>query len=389
LGVATDIKVYKRKGFKSTFNHRVALNTFIGSNSNRTQVPEGDTTLMEKVKVIIYGVGAVGSYFAKFLMEKEGVEVVGAVDVGKDKIGKDLGEVLGLKRKVGIKILGNLESVLEKTEAHIAVHATSSYLKETYPQIASILRHGVNVVSTCEELSYPYVSEPKLARELDALAKKHDTTVLGTGINPGFLMDTLVITLTSACERIDKIEATRVMDAATRRLPFQKKIGAGLTVEEFHREIEKKQITGHVGLEQSIAMIADSLAWKLDKIRAEPVEPVVATRPVQSKDIKVLIGKVAGLKQKASGTIKDKETIVLDFQAYLGVQEEYDAVTIKGIPNINQRIQPCVHGDIGTVAVIVNAIPRVINAPPGLYTMKDLPVPSATPEDMRKYIKTT
>jgi len=293
-----------------------------------------------------------------------------------------------LKQKVGIVISENIESVLRKTEADIAVHATSSFLRDTYPQIASILKQGVNVVSTCEELSYPYVSEPKLAEELDDLAKKYDVTVLGTGINPGFLMDTLVITLTSACEKIEKIEVTRVMNAATRRVPFQKKIGAGLTVEEFKEKISERHITGHVGLEQSISMIASALAWKLDKVVVQSVEPVIAKKNAESKDIKVDTGKVAGLKQKAHGVMKNTEVINLDFRAYIGAEEEYDSVIIKGVPNINQKIQPCIHGDIGTVAVIVNAIPRIINAPAGLYTMKDLPVPSATPEDMRKYIRT-
>jgi 2,4-diaminopentanoate dehydrogenase len=344
--------------------------------------------LMEKVKVISYGMGAVGGFIAKFLLEKEGVEIVGAVDVAKDKVGKDLGEVLDLKRKVGIKISESIESALQKTKADIVIHTTSSFLKDTYPQIASILKQGVNVISTCEELSYPYVSEPKLAEQLDALAKKHDATVLGTGINPGFLMDTLAITLTSACEKIEKIEITRVMNAGTRRVPFQKKIGAGLTVEEFQKKISEKHITGHVGLEQSISMIASALAWKLDKIVVQSVEPVIAKKTVESKDIKVNAGKVAGLKQKAKGIMENREVINLDFQAYIGAEEEYDSITIKGVPNINQKIQPCVHGDTGTVAVVVNAIPRVINAPAGLYTMKDMPVPSATPEDMRKYIRT-
>jgi 4-hydroxy-tetrahydrodipicolinate reductase len=343
---------------------------------------------MEKIKAISYGVGVVGGYIAKFLLEKEGIEIVGAIDVAKDKVGKDLGEVLGLERNIGVKISDDLDSALSKSTADIAIHATSSFLKDTYPQIASILEQGVNVISTCEELSYPYVSEPKLAEKLDAIAKKHGVTVLGTGINPGFLMDTLVITLTAPCVRIDKIEVVRVMNAATRRLPFQKKIGAGLTAEEFQQKIQKKQITGHVGLEQSIAMIASALAWKLDDIMIESVEPVIAKKLVESKDIRVDAGKVAGLRQKAKGIMRNRETIVLDFQAYIGAEEEYDAITIKGAPEIKQKIQPCVHGDIGTVAMIVNAIPRVINAPPGLLTMKDLPVPSATPEDMRKYVKT-
>jgi 4-hydroxy-tetrahydrodipicolinate reductase len=341
---------------------------------------------MDEVRVVLYGVGAVGSLIAKSLLERKGVKIVGTIDVAKEKVGKDLGEVLGLNKKIGITVSSNVDAVLSKTKPDIAIHATSSYLKDTYPQIVSIVKHGVNVISTCEELSYPYYSEPKIAKELDKLAKKHDVTVLGTGINPGFLMDTLVITLTAACQKIEKIEAVRVMDAAKRRLPFQKKIGAGLTAEEFKQKIERGEITGHVGLEQSIAMIADALAWKLDKIKTEPVESVIAKEPVKSDFIKVEAGKVAGLRQTARGFMENREVIVLDFQAYIGAEEEYDAITITGVPTIKQKIQPCVHGDIGTMAIIINSIPKVLKAPAGLLTMKDLPVPSAAVEDIRKYL---
>jgi len=341
---------------------------------------------MRNVRVILFGVGAVGSLIAKFLLEKDGVEIVGAIDIAKDKVGRDLGEVLGVNKKLGIEISANADALLSKVEADIAIHTTTSFLKDTFPQIASIIKHGVKVVSTCEELTYPYYTEPKLAKELDTLAKKYKTTVLGTGINPGFLMDTLVVTLTAVCQKIEKIQVVRVMNAGTRRLPFQKKIGAGLTVEEFKQKIAKKQITGHVGLEQSIAMIADALSWKLDEILVESVEPIIADKAVGSKDIKVEAGKVAGLRQKAKGFIKNREVILLNFQAYIGAEEEYDAITIEGIPSVKQKIQPCVHGDIGTIAMIVNSIPKVIKAQPGLLTMKDLPVPSAALEDMRKYI---
>jgi 4-hydroxy-tetrahydrodipicolinate reductase len=220
---------------------------------------------METIKAILYGVGAIGSLIARALLEKKGLEIVGAVDIAEDKVGKDLGEVLGLGEKLGAKVYKNAEELFLDVKADIAVHATSSFLKQVYPQIASLIKHGVDVISTCEELAYPYYSNPKIAGEIDKLAKKHGVTVLGTGINPGFLTDTLVITLTAVCQKIEKIEAVRVMNAATRRLPFQRKIGAGLTVEEFRQKIESGQITGHVGLEHSIAMIADALAWRLEK----------------------------------------------------------------------------------------------------------------------------
>jgi hypothetical protein len=340
---------------------------------------------MRRIRVVLYGVGAVGSLIANSLLEKEGIDIVGAVEIAKDKIGKDLGEVLGTKKKLGIKISEDADALLSKINADIAIHATSSFLKDTFPQIASIVKHGVKVISTCEELTYPYYTEPEIAKKLDTLAKKHNVTVLGAGINPGFLMDTLVITLTAVCQKIEKIKAIRVMNAATRRFPFQKKIGAGLTIQEFKRKIENKQITGHVGLRQSIALIADALAWKLDKIVVEPVEPVIAKKPVESRDIKVRAGDASGLRQKAIGVMKNREIIVLDFQAYIDAEEEYDAITIEGVPSIRQKIQPCVHGDVGTVAIVVNSIPKVINAPSGLLTMKDLPVPSAALGDVRKY----
>jgi hypothetical protein len=345
--------------------------------SNSSTIKDEEWSDLEKIRVALYGVGAIGTLIAKFLLEKQGMEIVGAVDIAKDKVGKDLGEVAGIGKKLGIKVSDDVDAVLSTANADITIHATSSYLKDTYPQIASIVKHGVDVVSTCEELVYPYLTEPKLARKLDELAKKHNVTVLGTGINPGFLMDTLVITLTAPCQKVEKVQASRVINAATRRVPFQKKIGAGLTVEEFQDKIKKREITGHVGLEQSIAMIADALAWKLDRIVAEPVEPVITEKPVDNSTIKVQAGRVAGLRQRAKGILKNREVITLDFQAYMGA-EEYDAITIEGVPTIKQRIQPCIHGDIGTVAMVVNSIPKVIVAPAGLLMMKDVLLPSAT-----------
>lgn len=341
---------------------------------------------MEKLRVVLFGIGAMGSRIAKFLLKKKGVQVVGAIDIAEEKVGRELGEVLGIGGQCEVIVSDDVGGVLSEAKSDIVVHATTSFLKDTYPQISEVVKRGVNVVSTCEELSYPYVANSELAEKLDKLAKKHKVTVLGTGINPGFLMDTLPITLTAVCQKIQKIKATRVMNAATRRVPFQKKIGVGLTISEFKKKIENRLITGHVGLKQSIAMIADALAWRLDKIEVGSVEPVVAKKTVESEAVKVEAGQVAGLKQRARGIREGKEVITLEFQAYIGAEEEYDSITIEGIPSVHEKISPCVHGDLGTVAVVVNSIPKVINAPPGLVTMKDLPVPSAALEDVREHI---
>jgi hypothetical protein len=342
---------------------------------------------MEKIRAVLYGIGAIGSLTANFLLQKEGLEIVGAIDAAKEKVGKNLGDILGRTVHLNVVVSDDIKTVLSEKRPHIVIHTTSSYLKDVYPQLIEIIKHGVNIVSTCEELSYPYYSAQQLAEKLNALAEKHNTTILGTGINPGFLMDTLVITLTAACQKVDKIEVIRSMDASTRRVPFQKKIGAGLSIEEFHDAIRRRLITGHVGLEQSISMVGAALAWKLEEIKTGPVEPVIAKKAVQSTAVEVKPGWVAGLRQTARGYKDGNEAIILDFRAYVGAEEDYDAISIKGIPNINQKITPCIHGDIGTVAMVTNSIPKVINAQPGLITMKDLPLPSAASKNMVNFLK--
>jgi 4-hydroxy-tetrahydrodipicolinate reductase len=336
--------------------------------------------------VVLYGVGAIGGSIAKFLLEKDGIEIVGAIDNAKEKVGKDLGEVLQIDKRLGIVISDDSKKILSKARCDVVIHSTSSYLKEVYPQIAPLAEYGINVVSTCEELSYPFVNEPDLAKKLDILGMKYGVTFLGAGINPGYLMDALVIMLTGVCQKVDKITVERVMDAGTRRVTFQKRIGAGLSVREFKKKIEEKAITGHGGLKQSIGMIASALCWELDKIEADLVEPVIAVKKVASDAIKVEKGYVTGLRQKAKGIKKNKDLITLDFQAYIGAEEEYDAIRIDGVPPINQKITPCVHGDLATVAIIVNSIPKLMNAAPGLVTMKDLSIVSAAMEDMRRYV---
>jgi len=344
-------------------------------------------SLNPEIRIILYGVGSIGSQIARLLLRKKGLKIVGAVDASPEKIGRDLGEVIGVEKTLGVSISGDSERLLSSVDADVALHATSSFLKDVYPQLAQLIKRSVNVISTCEELTYPYVVDESLAFNLDRLARKHGVTLLGTGVNPGFLMDTLPIALSGLCQEVKHIKVERVIDAAKRRLPFQKKIGAGLTPEEFEDMIEKRMITGHVGLEQSIAMIADALGLSLQRIEAEPVKPVLAEKPVESREIRVDKGRVAGLTQSAYGIIDEKAFITLVFKAYIGAEEEYDSIIIEGTPSINQKIVPCVHGDLATAAIIVNSIPKVINAAPGLKTMKDLPVPSAVINDMRSLLK--
>jgi 4-hydroxy-tetrahydrodipicolinate reductase len=334
---------------------------------------------MRRINVATFGVGVIGSLTAKHVLEEreDRLNLVGAFDVDPTKVGKDIGDVVGLGRRTGVKVSDRLADVLTK-DVDVAIHATSSFLTQTYSQIESIVDYGVDVVSSCEELSYPYVVNRRLSNKLDLLAKKKGATVLGTGINPGFLMDALPIVLTTPCKDVRKVTVTRRMNAATRRIPFQKKIGAGMTEKEFETAIKEKRISGHVGLEQSIAMIADAVGWKIGKIKVGRVEPVIAESPAKNDSVRIPSGRVLGVKQAAVGTADGAVKIELNFMAYVGSEEEYDLVEIDGTPPVNCKISPCVHGDHGTIAMLVNMIPKVVSSAPGLYTMKDIQLPSAS-----------
>ncbi|MEM2272665.1 MAG: hypothetical protein QXX56_00420 [Candidatus Bathyarchaeia archaeon] len=343
-----------------------------------------NNSLGSEINVILVGVGQIGSEIAKLLLRKRGVKIVGAVDPSPEKVGMDLGNIIGIKERVGVIIQKDIDDL--NVNADIAIHATTSFLDEAYPQIINLIKRGYNVISTCEELSYPYIVDERTAKAIDEIAKKHGVTVLGSGVNPGFLMDTLVITLTALCQDIKRIIVERIIDASKRRPSFQKKIGAGLSIEEFNEKVSKGEITGHIGLRQSIAMIADSIGIKLSGILEEPIKPVIAAEKIENKQIIVKPGFVAGVSQKAHGLLNDQPFITLIFKAYIGAAWECDSIFIEGVPAINERITPCVHGDISTAAVIVNLIPWVISTSPGLKTMKDTQLLSAVLGDMRLFV---
>ena len=332
--------------------------------------------IAEKIRVVQFGCGPVGCSIARLASTEPNIAIVGAIDLVN--VGQDLGEVGNFGWKSGIPISNDARAVLNKVKPDAVLLATGSVLKDTYPQVETIIKAGANIVSTCEELSFPYEKQPTLAAKIDELAKKHGVTVLSTGVNPGFLMDTWPLFMTGVCQNVQQIKAVRIQDASPRRLPFQKKIGAGKTIRHF-KELVKAGTLRHVGLAESVAMIAAGLGWKLDNI-TETIEPVVAKTEVRSNFVTVKAGQVAGVKQVGFGLKDGRKLITLDFQAYIGAKESYDAVYITGIPDMEVVIRGGSHGDIATAAIVVNSIPRVIDAPPGLMTMKDLPIVCALPD---------
>lgn len=312
------------------------------------------------------------------LLKKESFSVVGAIDIDPELVGKDFGSLMENRENLGIPIQNDPIALFSAVEADAVVLTTISHLKDVFPQIVQCLQAGLNVISTCEELSYPWKREPELAQKIDSLAKDKGVTVVGTGINPGFLMDTLPLILTAPCLEVESITVTRMMDSSKRRLPFQRKIGTGLSLDVFRNKIDNKIITGHVGLLESIHMIADGLGWELDDAVELPPEPVLADREVETGLGTVKPGDALGLRSTAYATMGGKKVIALEFNANAGVEEEYDEVVIDGAPNVRERIIGGIHGDIGTVAVTINTIPRAVQSKPGLVLMKDLPPVIAT-----------
>ena len=332
---------------------------------------------MPAFRVVHYGLGPIGAAIVKQVAGRAGFKIVGAIDIDPAKAGRDLGEVVGLGRRAGVKVSADAAKTLKAAKPDVVVHCTGSSIRAVLPQIEAILKSRTPIVSTTEELAYPGYTHVRLARRIHELAKKAKVGVVATGVNPGFAMDTLPIMLTAVCERVDRVTVTRVQDARIRRLPFQQKIGAGLTPEQFQKKVDDGSVR-HVGLTESIAMIADALGWTLDRI-TDDIAAKIATATIASEFLAVDPGYVSGIIQDGVGYRQGMPVIRLHLEAYLGAPESYDSVDIEGSPRLSIKAAGGIHGDVATASIVVNTIPRIIAAAPGLHTMRDLPLPSFFP----------
>jgi hypothetical protein len=332
---------------------------------------------MPNIKVMHFGLGPIGAAVVKQIAARVGFKIVGAIDIDPAKVGRDLGDVVGLRKRLGVKVADDAAKALKAAKPDVVVLCTSSSIKKIVPQVETILKSKAAIVSTTEELSYPGYTHIRAARAIHAMAKKAKVAVLGTGVNPGFAMDALPIALTAVCERVDRVVVNRIQDARIRRLPFQQKIGAGLTTEQFQKKVDDGSVR-HVGLTESIAMIADALGWTLDRI-TDDIQPKLASVTVSSEFLAVDPGYVCGIVQDGVGYRKGEPVVKLHMEAYLGSPETYDSVDIEGSPNLSMKIAGGIHGDVATASIVVNSIAKVLAAAPGLHTMRDLPLPSFFP----------
>lgn len=344
----------------------------------------------DNVKVIIWGLGAMGKGMAEMLLKKKGIEIVGVVGRGA-KLGKSMYEFLDVEKGNNKDILiGSEEEILKEKAADVVLICTDSFTKTAFPKIKYCLERKMNVISSAEEMAYPKAKEPELAKEMDRIAKENGVTVLGTGINPGLIMDLLVVCLTGACIDVEHVTARRVNSLSPFGPAVMHEQGIGITVDQFNKGVVDGTLAGHVGFNESVTMIADAIGWKLSGEVKQSMEPIVSNIYRKAPYAEVQPGDVAGCAMKGFGYVDGELKIEMDHPQQIEPELEGthtgDYVIIKGTPNINMANKPEVPGGIGTIAMCVNMIPHVINSAPGLKTMIDLPVPRAMMGDIRELI---
>ena len=334
----------------------------------------------DSIRVLILGTGQMGSGIARHVIDTPGLELVGAYGRRPDRAGTDLGPAIGLGRDLGIAIEPDLRVAAERTRAQVAVQATCSKLDDAWPEIAVLLRQGVSVVSIAEEMAYPACRSPTIAAEMQELACSTGAAVVGTGVNPGFVLDLLIITLTGVCLTVDSITATRVNDLSPYGPTVLDAQGVGLTLEAFEAGVRDGTVTGHLGFPESISMIAAALGCTIDRIE-QSIEPIVSEVRRVTSCATIEPGCVAGTRHTAVAYRNGKPFITLMHPQQVGPEltsiETGDSIEIVGRPSLCFSGSPEIPGDEATVAIAVNMIPRVLAASPGLYAMTELPVPAA------------
>jgi 4-hydroxy-tetrahydrodipicolinate reductase len=323
------------------------------------------------LRVVCYGLGPIGIRIARLAHARPGITIVGALDIDPQKVGADLGTVLGVP-SVGVLVRSDTAYAIAELRPDVILHATGSRLASVAPQLLEAVAAGANVVSTCEELSFPWTAQPQLAADLDGAARRAGVTLLGTGINPGYAMDALPLMLTAPCAAVRGIRVLRVVDAAARRGPLQKKVGAGLASEAFYSRVRDGSVR-HVGLPESLHMIATALGWTLDG-EDDLIMPMIAEHEIVTEHVRVAPGQVAGVRQVARGYVGEREVITLELRMYVGAPDPQDTVEVDGDPPVRMTVAGGLHGDIATAALAVNAARSVQRAPAGLMTMSDLPL---------------
>lgn len=318
------------------------------------------------VKVLQLGLGAIGRSISKLLADRAELTILGAIDPAY--AGESLAALAGLQAATDVTVAGSLGEF--SGAADVAILTTTSRMEDITPQVLALIKRGLPVVSTCEELVYPWATYGELAEQIDRAAKAAGVAVLSTGVNPGFLMDFLPIIISRMVGYVASVTVERIQDAHPRREAFQRKIGAGLTVDQFEAKVAIGNF-GHAGLTASVHLLAAGLGWDLDGVE-ETIVPVLAKEKVTTEFLSIAAGDVAGVHQEGIGSRDGREVVRLIFQASVGEPESYDRIRLDGDAPLTVLFPDGVPGDTATGSITVNAVPLVMNMPPGFRTMADL-----------------
>ena len=346
---------------------------------------------MKNVKVALWGFGAMGSGIAKVLLSKKGVDITGVCDLHPDRKGRSIYELLGVERngRDDVVVCGDIDQVITEKCCDVCILATDSFTVKAYDKIVYLLRKKINVISTAEEMSYPKANNPQLAESMDKIAKENGVTVLGTGINPGLIMDLLVVCLTGCMTDVTHITAKRVNSLSPFGPAVMEEQGVGLSVKDFEEGVRSRKLAGHVGFRESVNMIGDAIGWKIDGFEQQ-MAAIVTSVDRKSTYGFAKAGDVAGVNMTGQGYVNGEVKIDMIHPQQIEPECEGtytgDYIELKGTPEVNMSIKPEVDGGIGTIAMCVNMIPHVINSRPGLVTMIDLPVPRAIMGDFRDFV---
>jgi len=332
------------------------------------------TTTHQPIRVAQFGLGPIGVSCLKVLASKSWVSIVGGIDIREEILARDLGDITGLNSLKGVKTYASFDELLDTTDVDVIMHTAGSRASVSLEQMAPMIEEGIAVISSCEELLFPSHRAPAETAAADQACKRTGARILGTGVNPGFVLDVLPVCLSGVCAEVTSVYGERVVNASTRRQPLQKKVGSGMSPEEF-QALGREGKAGHAGFQESLLLIANALGWKVGPID-DQLFAVVAEKEIKTDYFHILPGQTAGLHQIVRASTPEGFEIHLDLKMYQAAENPHDLIRLQSNPPIEAQVNGGVAGDLATVAAMVNAIPRMMKAAPGVRLMTDLSVPS-------------